>query len=344
MMFGISAAWSIGLAFGVGLAIVLPQEAFPGLRPLVVVATTCLVGLSGEVMRRGRRVSAVPRPRDPRPADGRVEVARMRDVETEANPSDPRFRKFVAAIRPDAERTSRPSSTFRDPRRSPDLLGRVVVVSLFLGRGGRDWTAGEIAEAHKALFRVGEWVEREAVRWNAPVNIELSDTYFVAGDEVVDVGPVETVASMRTTNEAYEALLILTRMAARSGLSDIFDLVRETRKRLEADEVVWLIHPRCQGWSFAVPREDSELEGISLAVCYPKWSFQDEPLRSREARIASDTVAHELLHLFGATDKGGRSLSRYEFGSVTRHDVMRLSTPRLGSLRVDPATAREIGW
>ena len=48
------------------------------------------------------------------------------------------------------------------------------------------------------------------------------------------------------------------------------------------------------------------------------------------------TVVHELLHLFGATDKYGRSLRDVPPGTVTSRDVMRLSETRLSRLRIDP--------
>ncbi len=83
------------------------------------------------------------------------------------------------------------------------MLGRVVVVSLFVGRDGRGWTERETADAHDTLLRAGAWIENEAIRHGAAVNIELADTYFVfddaAPDDVAiafhpegnDVGPAE---------------------------------------------------------------------------------------------------------------------------------------------------------
>jgi hypothetical protein len=57
------------------------------------------------------------------------------------------------------------------------------------------------------------------------------------------------------------------------------------------------------------------------------------------------TYAHELLHLFGASDKYDvSSLQGFPAGSVTERDIMRTGRRRLDRLRIDPLTAEEIGW
>ncbi len=56
------------------------------------------------------------------------------------------------------------------------------------------------------------------------------------------------------------------------------------------------------------------------------------------------TVAHELLHLFGATDKYGVALRSFRPGSVTSRDIMRLNHDLLSRMTIDPLTASEVGW
>jgi hypothetical protein len=87
------------------------------------------------------------------------------------------------------------------------------------------------------------------------------------------------------------------------------------------------------------------LEGVALAVCYLREASFPEPLpRNASARVDPVTVVHELLHLFGASDKYGHPLREFEPGTVTRHEVMRLSESRLSRLRIDERSARELGW
>lgn len=330
--------WIAGLIWGVALAVVLPADLFPAVRPVVAGTTFLVIGLLGEIVQARRARAAyevLRRSLDTRPPDGQVDLARMDRVRGEVNPVAPRFKRFKGLETEISDPIERARSVALDGRRSPPLLGRVAIVSLFLGRDRRPWSDVEIAEAHRALERVGVWVEREAARWGAAVNIEIADTFFVFDDE--PDGVIEPV-------DVFSALLVTTRAAAKLGLTDVIGMFKQVRARLVADEVVWLVHPRRAGWSFAVPREFSDWDGVCLSVCYPRWAMSSEPLGRREARIETDTVVHEVLHLFGASDKYERPLRAFDPRMVTRRDVMRLSERRLGRLQVDPRTALEIGW
>src|SRR5262249_37435518 len=156
----------------------------------------------------------------------------------------------------------------------------------------------------------GAWLEREAIRWGAAVNIEVADTYFVFDDDQADdvlvgfvaegddVGPLEQGAALK-------ALLGTTRAAARLGFQDAADMFRSIAALVDGDTTAWLVHTRRAGRSLALPREQAELGGVSFAVCYARESSFPEPLTGL-ARIDPVTLAHEVLHLFGATDKYGR--------------------------------------
>jgi hypothetical protein len=340
--------WIGGLAGALAASALIPWG--PDLRevgPGVLVLGWALVGIAGEVVALVRAARARPSgrtPIDPRPADGEVGLAPMRGVRAEPNARDGRFRRFVATEGdgpPAAEGLSR-------ARRSPPLVGRVVLLSVFIGRDGRGWSDEEIARAHAAMERAGRWVEREAIRWGAAVNLELADTYFAVDDPEPDdvevtfvpqgdeVGPFEARA-------ATKALIDTSRAAARLGFRDAADWLARINPRVEADHRVWLLHPRRGGRSLAVPLDDTELAGVSLAVCYAREASFPEPLAGPPFTDPV-TVVHELLHLFGATDKYGVSLRSFAPRTVTSRDVMRLNESALSRLRIDPATAREIGW
>jgi hypothetical protein len=342
--------WLSGLVVGVAMAAAVPEALFPGARPAVFGAAFLVLGLIGEVLQSARVRHAAEEAawrRDTRAADGRVELARVPGARGAPNPFDPRFTRFER-LEPDGD----PGASFAPPgwggRDCPPLLGRVVIASLFLGRDGRTWSDAELAESHEAITRAAAWVEREAQRYRAAVNLELASAYFVADDDEADevaigfvaegddVGPFEERATTK-------ALLRATRAAARLGFADAPALFRAVERRVAADVTVWLLHPRESGRSFAVPRHFRAPGGLSLAVCYPREASFPEPLNG-PARADPVTVVHELLHLFGATDKYGRPLAAFAPRTVSTREVMRLSEDRLSRLRVDPGTAVEVGW
>ena len=294
--------------------------------------------------RRGRAGKPFVPP-DGRPADGLVEVAPLLGADGEANPRDGRFRRFRSFSADVPGAGNHPAAV---PRRTPPLLGRVVLVSAFVGRDDTAWSDSEIANGHAALVRAGEWIEREAIRWGVPVNVGLADTYFATDDPTVEDVAVGFVSEGEGSgpfelNATVKAVAAFSRAAARLGFADAADLTARVAGRVEADAVVWVLHPRRAGRSHAIRHDDDTLPGVALAVCYAREANFPEPL-ARPPFVDPVTVVHELMHLFGASDKYGVPLGSFPPRSVTERDVMNLYTNSLARLRIDPLTAREIGW
>jgi len=340
--------WLGAFAAGVASGVLSPEDLFPAARVVAFGATFFGAGLIGEAVasaRAGRKAWAAVGPQDTRPADGRVEIAPVAALRRKPNAHDPRFGRYVGHL-PFAREG--PASPADDPAQTPPLRGRVVIVSIFEGGDGRTWSEREIADAHVALRRAGEWIEREATRHAAPVNLEIADTYFMAegndpGEVTVSFAPEEDGVGPLEDGATTKALVRLSRAAAAMGFRDAVHLFDEVEGRVGADSTAWLLHPRRAGRSFAVPRDESGLDGVGVAVCYPREASFPEKLTGT-ARVDPVTVVHELLHLFGAADKYGQPLSAFAPRTVTAREVMRLSHTRLTRLRIDAATAREIGW
>ena len=338
--------WLVGLVAAFGLAFRLVPVPWLGVGLLVVLIGLLAAGLLFEVvaLARGRRVAQEPPvPVDTRQADGTVDVVPLIGARGDVVGRDSRFRRFRGFSAEDPGEPGR--QVLHAP---PPLRGRVVLVSVFIGRDGTDWSAAEIARAHAALTRAGEWIERQAIRWQAPVNVALAETYFATSDdhaEDVEVtfvpegqgaGPFEADATVK-------AVAAFSRAARSLGFRDAVDLTARAGRRVEADALVWLIHPRRAGRSHAVRHDDDTPPGVALAVCYAREANFPEPLAGPPF-VDPVTVAHELMHLFGATDKYGVPLRTFPPRSVTDRDVMCLNFETLSRLRVDMLTAEEIGW
>jgi len=265
----------------------------------------------------------------------------------EPNLRDPRRARYVGPFTRDEATVDRPAMPWTKTA-SPPLRGRIVLVSMFVGADGRWWADSEIARQLDSLERAARWMEKQAGRYGVPVGVGLADVYFsVEGEatpdvaigfepEGMDFGPYEQGSAVR-------ALTLMSRAAAEFGFHDAVDFVQEIRARLPDATPVWLLHVRQAGRSLAVPLDLTELEGVSLALCFAREASFTEPITRPPVPDAA-TLAHEVLHLFGASDKYGLPLSSFAPGEVTHRDIMRLDYNRLEQLRVDPLTARELGW
>lgn len=279
---------------------------------------------------------------DGRPADGLVPIVDLPGVEGTVNETTPSIRAF-RSMTPIAEIPRRRSSMTKRP-----LRGRVGLFSIFVGRDGSHWSDREVAEAFESLARMGRWLEGEAARWGAPVNLELIGSYFLGDDpepETVELAvaldPYENVIDEADAD--IRGIASASRAAAGLGFADLADLISRVDPGADHDLTVWFIHLLRAGRSSAVSPDRFQFPGVGVALCYARESSNSEPLVGLPY-VDPATLAHEFLHLFGATDKYGTALASFPPRSVTSRDVMRLDRTRLSQLRVDPLTASELGW
>ena len=286
--------------------------------------------------------SNLPPPRDFRDADGEVPLCPLCGVDSITNEVRPELKRFLGLTTP-----GEPSTRGRHVSRRW-LLGRVAVFSIFVGRDGSLWSDREIQAAYDAMERMGRWIEREAIRHAAPVNIELVDTYFAVDD------PREGEVELSSSLDPYETIIDeaesdLNDLAGASaavkdlGFADLADLIGQMSRRAEADAVVWIIHVLRCGRSCVEEADRFGDRGVGVALCYAKDSTASGRLTGLPF-VDPATLAHETLHLFGATDKYGTPVGSFPPRSVTSLDVMRLDETRLSRCRIDPLTAKEIGW
>ena len=100
-----------------------------------------------------------------------------------------------------------------------------------------------------------------------------------------------------------ETLILMSRAAARLGFRDAQDMIARINARVEADQCVWLIDPPQAGRSIAIPLESTEVDGVSLALCYAREANFPEPLRVWMDNAPGYIGPDEVLHLFGATTR-----------------------------------------
>jgi hypothetical protein len=291
---------------------------------------------SGAVVERGS-------PIDYRPPDGVVPIVGLKGILGTPNEVNPAIRAYVGE-----DPVTGPLPIAMPSRGQGSLLGRVGVFSLFVGRDGSTWSDREVAEAYQALGKMGRWVEQEAARWGAPVNLELIDAYFLGDDpaeESVVLAPA--LDPFRTVVDEADADVLgiasASRAAARLGFADLANLIGTIDPRADHDLTVWFVHLLRAGRSSAVGNDQFGFPSVGIALCYARDSASSEPLGGRPY-VDPTTLAHEFLHLFGATDKYGTPLASFPPRSVSPRDIMRLGVERLGQLRIDPLTAVEIGW
>lgn len=341
--------WGFGFVLVVVAAIVAPgQTGRAGGLPLITFIGWILAGLTFELVALLTTLRRVPVTRltsnRPRTQQGR-RVATVAGVRGEPNPARLQFQRYLSS-QPDFSSTD---GRARLPNaKGTALTGRVVLVSFFLGKNGKRWSADEIGRVLASLQRSAQWIETESLRWGAQLEVAVSDTYFEGGDELEEDVEIEVVTEpfqmgLFEAHSIEKNLAAVSRASVKLGFHGVADWVDRIGARIDADRVVWLIHPRFAGRSHAITHEVSLLDEALMAICYAQEADLPSPAKGSLGGDSA-TYAHEILHLFGATDKYDVGLDAFPEGSVTPRDIMRLEANALARLRVDLLTAAEIGW
>ena len=260
--------------------------------PLLLLVLSCLVSGSASSERsvaRGRRRLLLPSccvPILPK-ADGWLSGPSLLWIRTQPNRVFPVSAGFSGSIRPPRRSPLKPLAD----RRDPSLLGRVVDLAVHRSR----WyylVRRRDRRSPDSVRRAGVWVEREAIRWNVPVNVDLADTYFAASDDEPDAVAIEFIPRGQTTSvrskvfAVTKALTVMSRAAARLGFRDAQDLIARINPRVAAD-AARLAGPHAPGGTLARRPAPPDRTGRrqSGPLLHPRGEFPRTPSRSAPGSI-----------------------------------------------------------
>jgi hypothetical protein len=260
-----------------------------------------------------------------------------------ANEACPAYRRFVAlgeGVPPPDDAEVKPALALAD---------RVALVSFFVDRPESSWTDAEICEVLGAVEECARWISEQASGYGVGLEVFSDPLYYHASDPREHLVPIgfQTAGGRTVPVEAESAaqcVALASYWPPRLGFADIVRFFGHIERSIDADSWAVLFHPREAGRSYALPAKLSLHPCVELVVCYPQHAVLrgevEGPLRPSPA-----VYAHEVLHLFGASDKYDTiSLKDFPSRSVTDRDIMRCRNWRLKRLRIDPLTAAEIGW
>ena len=225
-----------------------------------------------------------------------------------------------------------------------DLSGSVTVLCLHVNDDESSWTAEDVKKFDENVIFPGiEFVNEQAALWGVDLNM-TPGRYGKSGGE--DDGEVATVH--------YDGIIptlldgghtdrdgIIDNMAKMLGFSSTEKFYEYTQRITGTDQVVIMVLVNKDGRSHAgVDTIDDDGNQIESYVVYTS-------LNGNKTR--SGTVAHELLHAFGAEDlyEEGSTGERATRAAIAKkywpNDIMLIGGWR-GTEIVDAYTAYAVGW
>ncbi len=213
-----------------------------------------------------------------------------------------------------------------------NLEGKPVVVLLFADDEESVWTKEEIVSfTNDGVMPALGFLKREAERWNVELDFQVeSYSSALTGYNLSYAGIMPTDA-----NEAIK-VKIIEHMAGDLGFNSAWNLYSYMQSQYPTQDIIFLTVFNKEGRSFA-----SQL----ISVGYNRH-VEYCVLYNEDSRYLAYTVAHEILHLFGAEDLYAENATE-EIEEITKkefpNDIMWTYLDHWEN-QVEAFTAYAVGW
>ncbi len=223
------------------------------------------------------------------------------------------------------------------------LEGDVVIAAFFVDDEESRWTADETAEfTNQCLLPALDFLEQEAERYSVPLDFTVwrYSTAFSEGLTAMSYdGAVIKDLHDSPTGSTKD---MMDHVAADLGYASNMALHAALVERADGREVIPLFFVNKEGVSYT----RHTISGTAVKYCEQSIIFAyriSSPHRFNAKRTAT-TVAHEILHFFGAEDYYTPDVRERLASEQAPRDVMLMDYLYLDLLEVDKATAFSIGW
>jgi len=215
-----------------------------------------------------------------------------------------------------------------------ELKGNIYILSIFITTPKKKWTYDEKTDLVSSQLKAQEWIKEQARLYTTDVSFE-NGFYGLKTDIFVD--------EIKGIKEVYEARLdwvyyVLTKI----GYSSPLEFLEKLKNTKQCSNALVIIYANESGRSYAVPystgrnREKYFFEGCTV---YRKDTYYQYSCAA--------TIAHEILHLFGAWDlyklnSKDKERSR-KADELYHNDIMIGGTCDLQTLKINKLTAWLVG-
>lgn len=219
------------------------------------------------------------------------------------------------------------------------LRGRVLTVSIFVADAYESWSPEDKREMVQKTKMAQNFIRREARDWGVDVTFEN-----------LELGLVRDVRyALPPTHHITGGRIWVRELLKSMAVTDLEDWVDGLRKRHDVEQVHLAVFPKATGRSYALDynaavakwrededKYDDELESTIIYARNILGQVED-----------ATTIAHEILHLYGARDLYESSRFARDRHLVARSqykdDVM-LTNGYIWALKIQDYTAWLLGW
>lgn len=219
------------------------------------------------------------------------------------------------------------------------LLENIKVHVFFTDDNESSWTKQEINAYFNTHIKLGfEFIEKEAKRYGIPLTV----TYELYGTALCKGQVIKYEGIVSDGSDGHHDLNTVDHAARDIGYSNKAAMYYDLFEKNDYCEVVFLSVFNKDGISYAHQQaEDNGSAIVEGAVVFT--SYLDYDFKLNENTHMAATVAHEILHLFGAQDLYDEELKNYAKNKYA-DDIMLMDHRNIEQMTVGKFTAYSIGW
>lgn len=216
------------------------------------------------------------------------------------------------------------------------LSGDIYTLSCFVSGPNENWTYNEKLEMLNLLTESQKWIEKEAMAYL--ISLEFNEAGNFGLKEDIELPYIE-----RGSGSGKESVDWVSKVLYKIGYKSTLDLDSWIKKNTNANNYQVIIFVKGKGRGYAMPYS-SEMEKekyyVEGAVLYEKYNGN--------GKLASSSIAHEIMHLYGAWDlyKTYAQSESIELKAkrLFPNSIMLRTSYNINELNIDSLNAWLVGW
>lgn len=212
------------------------------------------------------------------------------------------------------------------------LSGKIYVLEIWVTRRGTAWSKQKMGNIQYKINNALAWIQKMAARYK--VSVEFEKGSFLGDGTGVEMDNLPT-----SYKDCATQPLLLPRALKAIGYEDVFQCYNKLQSISGTDNIMVLILINNNGWS-----NSNQFSTLHATNHYKDYFLESANIFRTDdgAEVNGATIAHEILHLFGAWDMYGGQASK-KAGQWASHtypnEIMLQVTSSLNELYISPLTA-----
>jgi hypothetical protein len=216
------------------------------------------------------------------------------------------------------------------------LTGRIYTLSCFISDSSDEWSYDEKLNILNLLQESQDWIKKQALQYECIVAFDENGNFGLNEDikfPFIEIG----------TASGNEPVDWVSKVLYKVGYRSTSDFVEWVQQNTSSENLQVIIFAKGQGNGYAMASSsemDKEKYYVEGAILYEKYIGG--------SKLAAASIAHEILHLYGAWDFYKTFIQTEENERRARvlfpDSIMLRTSYDIDELDIDEITAWLIGW